>query len=191
MEQVRIMAYNPRIDLWYRKYSAAAQAEQAGEKEKALLEEQRLQDSGSSPYNEEDAGVPWQEAKTRLPYGMGTLSAIAKNLMHKSGAAYTGNTQQVMDAVAKWGPSALNKTAGTWGGPKRYAWQDQLDPIQTQGYIAKLTAAVQNLPSLQTEWQTSTSNITPQTIKSAMADNSGGGMLMDDDAELGYSHLFD
>jgi len=164
MEQVRIMAYNPRIDLWYRKYSAAAQAEQADEKEQALLEKQREEDSGSRT-NATDVGVPWQEATTRLPYGMGTLSAIAKNLMHKSGAAYTGNTQQVMDAVAKWGPSALNKTAGTWGGPKRYAWQDQLDPIQTQGYIAKLTAAVQNLPSLQNEWRTSTSNITPPNNK--------------------------
>jgi len=184
MEQVRIMAYNPRIDMWYRKFSAAAQAEQAAEEEQALLEKQREEDAGSRT-NDTDVGVPWQEATTRLPYGMGTMAAIAKNLMFKSGARYTGTTQQVMDAVAKHGPSALGKSG------KRYAWQDQLDPIQTQGYIAKLTAAVQNLPSLQTEWQTSTSNITPQTIKSAMADNSGGGMLMDDDAELGYSHLFD
>ena len=185
MEQVRIMAYNPRIDMWYRKFSAAAQAEQAEEKEQALLEEQRLQDSGSSPYADEGPNIPWQEANTRIPFGIGTMTAIMKNLMFKSGARYVGKTQQVIDAVAKHGPSALGKSG------KRYAWQDQLDPIQTQGYLQELMAKVQNLPSLQTEWQTSTSNITPQTIQSTMGDNSGGGMLMDDDAELGYSHLFD
>ena len=189
MEQVRIMAYNPRIDMWYKKYSAAAQAEEADELERIQLEERRAQDAGSSPYADQtDESVGWQDASTRLPYGLGTISAIAKNLMHKSGANYTGNTQAGMDAVAKYGPSALNKTAGTFGGPKRYAWQNQLDPIQTQGYLQELIAKVQNLPSLQTEWQTSTSNITPQTIKSTMGDNSG--LLMDDEGGA-YAHLND
>jgi len=177
------MAYNPRIDLWYKKFSVAAQAAEADEIERIRLEEQRSQDAGQSPYSRTTDAVPWQEARTRLPYGLGTISAIAQNLMHKSGANYTGNTQQVMDAVAKHGPSALSKSG------KRYAWQDQLDPIQTQGYLQELIAKVQDLPSLQTEWQTSTSNIVPQTIQSTMGDNSG--MLMDDDSELGYSHLFD
>jgi len=191
MEQVRIMAYNPRIDMWYKKYSAAALAAEAEEEQALLDEEQRLASAGSSPYaNQTDKSIGWQDANTRLPFGLGTIAAITKNLMHRSGANYTGNTQAVMDAVAKWGPSALNKTAGTLGGPKRYAWKDQLDPIQTQGYIAELVAKVQNLPSLQTEWQTSTSNITPQTIKSTMGDDSGGGMLMDDEGGA-YAHLFD
>ena len=181
------MAYTPRIDMWYRKFAAAAVAAEAAEEEQALLERQREEDSGSRT-TDTDSGVPWQEARTRLPYGLGTISAIAKNLMHRSGANYTGTTQQVMDAVAKWGPSALNKTAGTMGGPKRYAWEDQLDPIQTQGYIQELVAKVQNLPSLQTDWQTSTSNITPQTIRSTMGDNSG--MLMDDE-DGAYAYLND
>ena len=183
------MAYNPRIDMWYKKYSAAAQAEEADELERIQLEEQRMQDAGESPYADQtDKSVGWQDVNTRIPWGIGTIAAITKNLMHKSGADYTGNTQAVMDAVAKWGPSALNKTAGTLGGPKRYSWQDQLDPIQTQGYLQELMAKVQNLPGLQTEWQTSTSNITPQTIQSTMGDDSG--MLMDDEGGA-YAHLFD
>jgi hypothetical protein len=183
------MAYNPRINIWYQKYLAEANAAQDAENDQALLNQQREESTGSSPYADQtDNSVGWQDANTRIPFGIGTMAAITKNLMHKSGANYTGDTQAVMDAVAKWGPSALNKTAGTTFGPKRYAWENQIDPIKTQGYIAQLTAAVQNLPSLQNEWTTATSN--PQTIQSTMGDNSGGGMLMDDE-DGQFGHLFD
>lgn len=170
------MAYNPRINVWYDKYLAEAKAAEAASTEQNILEEQMAMDAGSQ---NTDAGVPWQEANTRLPFGLGTVSAIAKNLMHKSGARYAGDLEAVMRAVGKTGPSAL-------GSGDAYAWENQIDPIKTQGYIAQLTAAVQNLPSLQNEWRTATSDISPQ----ASAAYGGGGMLMDDE-DGQFGHLFD
>ena len=174
------MAYNPNINVWYQKYLQQALDSEAAAEESALLEQQIGLDAGSSPYARPDKTVGWQEANTRIPFGIGTIAGLTKNLMHRSGANYAGDTQAVMDAVAKYGPSGLQKTG------KRYGWENQIDPIKTQGYIAQLSAALQDLPSLQNEWANSTTNVSPET----MATYEEGGILMEDEGGIN-AHLFD
>ena len=175
------MANRKWIEDWYLKYLAEVDAKKAAAKEK----------EGSTTYAPEGkqdekvttAGTPWQEANTKLPYGMGAISRLAKMAMHKSGSNYAGDTQQVMDAVAKYGPSALNKSG------KKYGWGNQSDPIVELGYVARLADAVKNLPVTgPNEWKTASSSINPLSV-SAGNESSFGGLIEDEDGA--WAHDFD
>ena len=174
------MANRKWIEDWYLKYLAEVDAKKAAAKEKKESTTHAAEQGGGDVTTD---GTPWQEANTKLPYGMGAIARLTKMAMHKSGSNYAGDTQQVMDAVAKYGPSALNKTG------KKYGWGNQSDPIVELGYVARLADAVKNLPVTgPNEWKTASSGINPLSV-SAGNESSFGGLIEDEDGT--WAHDFD
>ena len=175
------MANRKWIEDWYLQYLSEINAKKAADEEKAKTTT-HPPEGGDNTKVKPDNAVPWQEANTKLPYGLGAVSRLTKMAMHKSGSNYTGDTQAVINAVAKYGPSALNKSG------KKYGWGGQTDPIVEMGYVARLANAVKNLPTTNDEWKTASSNSNPLAV-SMGDDSSFGGLIEDEDGA--WAHDFD